>query len=128
MLIYIDCSGRFMMRILMLCLMVAACVCGWGHVASAERRVALIIGNGAYKTVPELANPPRDAAAVERLLKGAGFDFVQRVDNLSFGAMRRALRDFSNEVASADVAVLFYAGHGIEVNGANYLVPTDAVL
>jgi uncharacterized caspase-like protein len=95
---------------------------------SAQKRVALIIGNGTYSKVPPLANPTRDAAALENLLRAAGFDSVRRAENLRLVEMRRALRDFSTEVASADIAVAYFAGHGIEVNGANYLIPIDATL
>ena len=92
------------------------------------RRVALVIGNGEYTRVGRLANPPRDAGAVEAMLKAAGFDSVRRVDNVGAAAMRRALRDFSDDVKDAEIAVVYYAGHGIEVNGANYLIPVDAAL
>jgi uncharacterized caspase-like protein len=84
--------------------------------------------NGAYTKVPALPNPPSDAAALEKLLSASGFDFVRRADNLGLAEMRRALRDFSTEVSNADIAIVFFAGHGIEVNGTNYLVPIDAVL
>lgn len=95
---------------------------------SAQRRVALIIGNSAYTNVAKLLNPGRDAAAVEAMLKAARFDVVQRHNDLDLVRMRRALRDFSDQVLDADIALFFYAGHGIEVNGANYLLPVDAVL
>src|ERR1700722_7628853 len=94
----------------------------------AEKRVALVIGNSAYVKVPQLPNPASDAAAIASLLRQAGFDVVESKTNLDVNSMRRALRDFAEAVRGADVAVVFYAGHGIEVNGANYLVPVDAVL
>jgi hypothetical protein len=96
--------------------------------ALAEKRVALIIGNGAYTRVPKLENPRNDAAAMEVMLKAAGFDTVVRVNDLGVAAMRRALREFSDTAFDADIAVFFYAGHGMEVSGTNYLIPTDAVL
>jgi hypothetical protein len=96
--------------------------------ALADKRVALVIGNGAYAKVGKLPNPSRDAAAVEGMLKAAGFAAVQRRDDLGAIAMRRALSDFSELARDADVAVVFYAGHGIELNGVNYLVPVDAIL
>jgi Caspase domain len=96
--------------------------------AYAEKRVALVIGNGSYSNVGKLANPPRDAAAIENLLRRAGFDTVDIARNLGNDAMRRVLREFADKVREADIAVVFYAGHGIEVNGANYLVPVDALL
>lgn len=95
---------------------------------AAERRVALVIGNGSYERASKLLNPPRDALAIERLLKVAGFDKVVRASDLGIAQMRRALRNFSSEARNADIAVVFYAGHGIEVNNVNYLIPIDAVL
>jgi uncharacterized caspase-like protein len=101
---------------------------GLSGVALAQKRVALVIGNGAYTKVTPLDNPKNDAAAMEAMFKGAGFGAVVRVNDLGVSAMRRALRDFSDTARDADVAVVFYAGHGIEVGGVNYLIPTDAVL
>jgi hypothetical protein len=92
-----------------------------------EKRVALVIGNGAYVKVPKLPNPPNDALAMAGLLRKAAFEVVEQMD-LGVDAMRRALRDFSDEVRDADIAVVFYAGHGIEMNGVNYLIPIDATI
>jgi Caspase domain len=100
----------------------------FSSVAHAEKRVALVIGNGAYANVPKLNNPTNDAAAMETMFRAAGFDAVMRANDLGVAAMRRALRDFSNTAHDADIAVVFYAGHGIEVSGTNYLIPIDAVL
>src|SRR3981189_1365860 len=96
--------------------------------ALAEKRVALVIGNSAYKTVPRLQNPANDAAAVVSMFKRAGFDSVDAKLDLSIGDMRRALREFGNKTRDADVAVIYYAGHGIELDGTNYLIPVDATL
>jgi formylglycine-generating enzyme required for sulfatase activity len=96
--------------------------------ALAQKRVALVIGNGAYTKVPRLDNPKNDAAAMEAMFKGAGFNAVVRVNDLGVAAMRRALRDFSDTARDADIAAVFYAGHGIEIGGVNYLIPIDAVL
>jgi hypothetical protein len=96
--------------------------------AVAEKRVALVIGNGAYTKVPKLDNPKNDAAAMEAMFTAAGFDTVVRANDLGVARMRRVLRDFSDTAYDADVAVVFYAGHGMEVGGVNYLIPTDAVL
>src|SRR5262249_45350867 len=96
--------------------------------AAAEKRVALVIGNGAYAKVPQLPNPPHDAAAMADMLRKAGFDVVDSKTDLGVEAMRRELRDFSDEVRDADIAVVFYAGHGMEMNGVNYLIPTDATI
>src|SRR5215470_1783598 len=94
----------------------------------AEKRVALVIGNGAYVKVPRLPNPTNDSGAMAGLLRKAGFDVVEEKTDLRVDAMRRVLRDFSEHVRDADIAVVFYAGHGMEMNGVNYLIPVDAAL
>jgi hypothetical protein len=96
--------------------------------ASASKRVALVIGNSAYAHSPRLANPPRDADAIEGLFKAAGFDAVDVRKDLGGQDLKRALRDFSDKVQGADIAVVFFAGHGVEVGGINYLIPVDAKL
>jgi len=96
--------------------------------ASAEKRVALVLGNSNYKNAAVLPNPVNDAAAVAATLKGAGFDIVDSRLNLSAADMRRALRDFADQARDSDLAVVYYAGHGIEIDGTNYLIPTDAAL
>jgi uncharacterized caspase-like protein len=96
--------------------------------ARADQRVALVIGNSAYQNVPKLPNPVNDARAVTALFKRAGFDVVESRADLGIGNMKRALRDFTDLAREADVAVVYYAGHGMEVDGNNYLVPVDAVL
>src|SRR4051794_19485103 len=96
--------------------------------AQAERRVALVIGNSAYNSVPQLANPVNDATLVGGMFKKAGFDIVDTRLNLSVVDMRKALRDFGVKARDADVAVIYYAGHGLELDGNNYLIPTDAAL
>ena len=96
--------------------------------ALAEKRVALIIGNSAYQNVTALPNPTNDAAAMTATLKGAGFDVIDTRRDLKANEMRRALRDFSDTARDADVAVVYYAGHGIEIDGTNYLIPIDASL
>jgi hypothetical protein len=96
--------------------------------AVAEKRVALVIGNGAYKNASKLPNPTNDAQAITRMLQSAGFDAVELHENLGIRELRQAIKDFSDLVRSADIAVVYYSGHGIEVGGVNYLIPTDAVL
>ena len=96
--------------------------------AFAEKRVALVLGNSTYQNVPPLNNPVRDAAAVTAMFKDAKFDVVVSRNDLSALEMRRALRDFADKSSNADIAVIYYAGHGMEVDGANYLVPVDARL
>ena len=92
----------------------------------AETRVALVVGNGGYRRLP-LANPVNDARDMTAALKSVGFDVVEALD-----ADRRkldgALRAFTDKLASADVALLYYAGHGLQVGLQNYLVPVDAKL
>ena len=96
--------------------------------AHADRRVALVIGNSAYQHVAKLPNPVNDARAVAALLRGAGFDVVESRFDLDAASLRRAMGDFTDIANDADVAVVYYAGHGIEVDGNNYLIPVDAVL
>jgi uncharacterized caspase-like protein len=96
--------------------------------AFAEKRVALVIGNSAYQNVPPLGNPVRDAAVVVKMFKDAQFDVVVSRNDLSALEMRRTLRDFADKSSNADMAVIYYAGHGMEVDGTNYLVPIDAKL
>jgi uncharacterized caspase-like protein len=96
--------------------------------AFAERRVALVVGNSAYQKVSRLANPTNDSEAMSAILKQAGFDVVELKRDLNVSGMRRALRDFSDNVRDADIAIVYFAGHGIEINGNNYLIPIDAVL
>ncbi len=96
--------------------------------AHAEKRVALVVGNSAYQNAPKLPNPANDAAAIADTLRAAKFDVVEAKHDLNIVEMRRAFRDFSDKVRDADIAVVYYAGHGLEVDGTNYLVPVDAVL
>src|SRR5215216_994067 len=96
--------------------------------AFAEKRVALVLGNSAYKNVAPLTNPVNDSARIASTLKEAGFDVVDSRRDLPAAETRRALRDFADRARDADIAVVYYAGHGIEVDGANYLIPVDARL
>ena len=98
-----------------------------GFPAFAQQRVALVIGNSGYKEAPPLPNPVNDATAIAALLESAGFQVVLRRD-VSINDMRRALREFSDATRNADVAVVYFGGHGIEIDGENYLLPIDAVL
>jgi uncharacterized caspase-like protein len=90
--------------------------------------VALVLGNSAYQNVPSLTNPVNDAALMADTFKKAGFDLVDFRQNLSVQETRRALREFGNKSLDADIAVVYYAGHGIEVDGSNYVIPVDAKL
>jgi hypothetical protein len=108
-------------------LMIAFALAG-AEPALAEKRVALIVGNSAYKNVSVLPNPVNDATAMAAMFKGAGFDVVEARRDLGNLDFRRTIREFSSLARNADVAVVFFAGHGIEVRGTNYLLPVDAKL
>ncbi len=115
------------MRILGLALFVFALVGASDRHALAAKRVALVIGNADYQHVPTLENPTKDAAAVAATFKRIGFD-VRLETNLEFPSLRRALRDFGRQSQDAEMAVVYYAGHGVEIDGGNYLIPVDAQL
>lgn len=95
--------------------------------AAAQERVALVIGNGKYVHAGALPNPANDAREVGRVLREIGFDVSQGSD-LDRAAMERLIRDFMRKASAAKVALLFYAGHGMQIDGRNYLVPVDAKL
>jgi tetratricopeptide (TPR) repeat protein len=92
---------------------------------NAGRRVALVIGNGAYMSAGALANPAKDAAAIARNLKAMGFELSEGID-LDRAGMTRVIGEFLRNATNARIAVLFYAGHGIQIEGKNYLLPVDA--
>lgn len=96
--------------------------------AQADKRAALIIGNSSYQNVVKLDNPFNDASAIAEMFRKANFDSVELKLDLGVIEFKRALRDFYNTTRDADVAVVYYAGHGIEVGGVNYMVPVDAKL
>lgn len=91
------------------------------------KNVALVIGNAEYEAVEQLANPVNDATAVAQALESQGFEVLTRT-NLGRVEMRQVLRDFRTLADSAETALVYYAGHGIEIAGRNYLMPVDAVL
>ncbi|MEZ5787725.1 MAG: caspase family protein [Xanthobacteraceae bacterium] len=96
--------------------------------ARAERKVAFVVGNSAYQHADYLPNPIKDAQAMAEKFKQAGFEVVSTAydnENLQF---KRAIRHFEDIATGADIAVVYYAGHGIEVGGVNYLIPVDAKL
>lgn len=109
---------RFLATILFLLCLPAI---GWAE------RVALIIGNSDYTSVAPLDNPQNDSAAVARALSEQGFQVI-RGDNLGRVAMRNTLREFRTMADRSEIALVYYAGHGIEIGGINYLVPVDARL
>jgi uncharacterized caspase-like protein len=116
------------MRRLTTCLTVVIGICCASQSALADKRVAFVVGNSEYKNVSALPNPVNDAAAIAQMFRKASFDVVESRHDLSNYEMRRALRDFTEKARDADVAVIYYAGHGIEVDGSNYLIPVDAAL
>src|SRR4030088_1475497 len=114
------------MRFLIAAMSVAALLVS-GNVALADKRVAFVVGNGAYKNVAPLPNPAIDAKSMAKVLRNVGFDVVEGA-NLSRDKMTEKLLEFGKKAEGADVALLFYAGHGIAINGTNYLLPVDADL
>jgi tetratricopeptide (TPR) repeat protein len=92
------------------------------------RRVALIVGNGAYRNVPPLPGPARDAALIATSLRRVGFQTVTLVNDLGLEPLVAALRAFAAEAATADWAVIYFSGHGLEIDGRNVLIPIDARL
>ena len=114
------------MRFLITALSVAAFLVS-ANAAHADKRVAFVVGNGAYKNVTPLPNPAIDAKSIAKLLRNVGFDVVEGA-NLTRDKMTERLLEFGKKAEGADVALFFYAGHGIAVNGTNYLLPIDADL
>ncbi|MBZ0217509.1 MAG: caspase domain-containing protein [Fimbriimonadaceae bacterium] len=90
-----------------------------------EKRVALVIGNSAYQFDTELPNPRNDARAMAVMLSGMGFEVISGMD-LTRHEFETKIREFVRAVEIADLSLFFYAGHGLQVDGQNYLVPTDA--
>ena len=97
-------------------------------IAAEGKRVALVIGNGQYQSVGRLTNPPNDAARLAESFRRIGFDEVRVATDAGYAGLRQALAEFSDLARDAEIALVFYAGHGIEVSGQNYLIPVDAKL
>jgi uncharacterized caspase-like protein len=91
----------------------------------ADKRVALVIGNGAYSKAPHLPNPVHDADDVAAALKHVGFDVI-RATNLDKSGMQDTVVRFARATQSADVGLFYYGGHALQFNGVNYLMPVDA--
>ena len=106
---------------------VAVAALGPHQASASERRVALVIGNAAYQHAPHLANPRNDASDVAASLEGFGFTVIKGFD-LDKAAMDRMIREFAAALHQGDTGLFFYAGHGLQVAGINYLVPVDAEL
>ena len=114
------------MRFLIAALSVAGILVS-SSAALADKRVAFVVGNGAYRNVAALPNPAVDARSIARVLRNVGFEVVEGA-NLSRDRMTEKLLEFGKKAEGADVALFFYAGHGIAINGTNYLLPVDADL
>jgi len=96
--------------------------------AAAERRVALVIGNSSYKNATSLPNTINDSSALAATFKSVGFEVIISRTDLGVVDFKRSVREFLITAENADIAVVYYAGHGIEIGGTNYLVPVDARL
>jgi uncharacterized caspase-like protein len=105
----------------------AAALFAWPSPVSAQKRVALVIGNSAYVNTPRLENPKNDAADFAATLRQLGFSVTEGGD-LDKAAMDRTIRTFAEALSGAHMGLFFYAGHGLQVSGQNYLVPVDAKL
>ncbi|MEM1370972.1 MAG: caspase domain-containing protein, partial [Pseudomonadota bacterium] len=97
------------------------------HAATDERRVALVIGNGEYTAAQKLPNPGNDSALMSKTLRDIGFEVIEGRD-LSRIGMIKVIDEFTERAFGADVALIFYAGHGMQVDGKNYMIPVDAEL
>jgi uncharacterized caspase-like protein len=95
--------------------------------AHAEKRIALVIGNAAYRNVTPPVNPRNDANDIAASLTRLNFS-VNKVIDGTFDDMRRALLQFGHEAVGANMAVIYYSGHGMEIGGENWLIPVDAEL
>ena len=119
---------RAMLRSLLILFAMLTAAQSFVTAAQADKRVALVLGISAYQHVAKLPNPSNDATAMADLFRKSGFDVVETKRDVGIADLRRAVGDFSDKAQDADVAVVFFAGHGIEVDGTNYLVPADAKL
>lgn len=94
---------------------------------AAGKRVAFVVGNGAYKAVAELANPKNDALAVSESLRKVGFEVVTAID-LNREDLDQSIQKFIRSLSGAELSVFYYSGHGVQVGGENRIIPVDAVL
>ena len=108
-------------------MLLALCHLGTAH-AQTSKRVALLIGNADYQSADSLKNPPNDVRLVADAAKKAGFRTVTVRNDIGVREFHHALREFREQADGAEVAMVYYAGHGIEANGRNWLIPTDAAL
>jgi TPR repeat protein len=111
------------------CLLIGLCLApAVAQGSGDERRVALVVGNFNYEHVPRLANPGNDATLIAKTLQSLGFTLVgnDTQENVDKAHFDRLVQDFGRAIQGADVALFYYAGHGMQVDGSNWLVPTDA--
>jgi len=120
-------NHSFLLRLLVIVNLICWVQCLPSDAASPEKRVALVIGNSAYQNTPALPNPRNDATEIGKVLKRLGFEVDVQVD-LTKSTLDKVLRQFGDRLEGAQVAVFYYAGHGIQVAGTNYLIPIDATL
>ncbi|MDX8478349.1 caspase family protein [Mesorhizobium sp. VK24D] len=118
---------KFWAAIVGLFFLAAADLLQAGALAAGNNRVALVIGNSKYVYAPALPNPAGDARLMAEVLRKAGFNVIEGVD-LDYAGMRDRLNKFTEASYDADTALIYYAGHGMQVNGKNYLIPIDAEL
>ena len=105
---------------------VSALLFAAASLAATQQRVALVIGNATYQELP-LKNPVNDARAVAKRLSGLGFEVI-KLENANRGEMEDAIADFEERLGPGNAGLFYYAGHGLQVRGQNYLVPVDAVI
>jgi uncharacterized caspase-like protein len=99
-----------------------------GSPAKADKRVALVVGNSSYRNITQLGNPRNDASLMAETLRSIGFKLVggRALIDLDKASFDSAVQRFGSELAAADVALFYYAGHGVQVRGSNYMVPVGA--
>jgi hypothetical protein len=114
-----------MRDIVLALLMVLGLSFAWTSPTLAEKRVALVIGNDNYSALPDLNNARKDATDMAAKLKGLGFEVILKI-NARRRDMGRALAEFEGKLSSSQTGLVFYAGHGIQADGRNYLIPSDA--
>ena len=119
--------SRFILSVIALALGLF-CTAIWADRAFAERRVALIIGNSNYQNAPILPNPERDARGIADMFQKAGYEIVTTAFNVGNLDFKSTIRKFEDTVTDADIAVIYYAGYGLNIHGTNYLIPIDAKL
>src|SRR5262245_34825783 len=117
----------FCLSVIAACLLGLLTAAALAQPAAAQKRVALVIGNSAYEHAGRLANPVNDATDMAAALRRMGIEVVLGLD-LDKRAFDGKIREFSRALAGADVGILFYAGHGLQVGQRNYLIPIDAQL